>query len=67
MSVDKLYKVVYPIFQPGFCEGVVDIIKDNNGIVIFVNSELSKNKIAAILESDFKEEKEKITVEVDVI
>lgn len=67
MSIDKIYKVIYPIFQPGFCEGVVDIIKDIDSIAIFVNNQLSKNKIEAILESDFSMEKDKIIVEIDVI
>jgi hypothetical protein len=66
MSIDKIYKVIYPIFQPGFCEGVVDIIKDSNRVAIFVTNQLSKNKIEAILDSDFNAEKNKITVEIDL-
>lgn len=66
-NIDKLYKIVYPIFQPGFCEGVVDLFKDTHVIMIIVNNDISKNKIEAIIESDFLPEKKLLLVEIDKI
>lgn len=59
-----IYSLVYPIFAPNFCEGVVEISQEDKFVVIYVNSELSKSKISAIVESDFAEEKEYIVVQV---
>jgi len=62
-TTEYIYSVIYPFFQPGFCEGVIDLIKDTKYVHIIVDNNLSKNKIEAIVESDFQEEKEYIVIE----
>lgn len=62
---DSIFEIIKPFFSPGFCEGVVSLIKvDENDVCIFVTNEISKNKIEAIIESDFKEEQNYLKVEV---
>lgn len=64
-NLKKIYNLIYPIFAPGFCEGVIDVIEENNIIVIFVDNQLSQSKISAIIDSDFSAEKQYIRVEID--
>jgi len=65
---DYIMSLIEPFFSPGFCEGVRLLMKlDKRVVVIYVDSELSKNKIEAIIESDFQEEKDCLTVEVDKV
>jgi hypothetical protein len=63
-KMNYIYDLIYPIFAPGFCEGIIDIVKENSFVAIFVDSELSKDKISAIIDSDFAEEKQYLIVRV---
>ena len=65
---DYILDLVQPFFSPSECEGVRLLMKlDKRVVVIYVDSEISKNKIEAIIESDFQEEKDCLRVEVDKV
>jgi hypothetical protein len=65
---DYIMDLVKSFFSPGFCDGVVELMKlDKRVVVIYVDSEISKNKIEAIIESDFQEEKDCLKVEIDKV
>ena len=59
-----IYDLIYPFFAPNYCEGVIEISQEDKFVVIYVDSELSKNKISAIIDSDFAVEKEYLVVQV---